>query len=1287
MKKHLSKFFCLLLVICMVIAMLPVVALAGPVTPRPSKLYLKPNSNWLEADARFAAYYYSGSDAGVWEDMSDPNGDGIYEVSVPSTFDNVIFCRMNPTASVNSWGSKWNQTSDLVIPLNGNNLYTVEEGSWDYGNGTWSVLGSSGTTDPQPTTVDYYLVGYINGVDYGCNEDYQNLGIYKFVDNRLTCTFTSDSYVFLKTSDNAKWFMAESYCTSTTCTMMLSGTEKMFVPGGVEVNFSLIINDDSSVILSYYTTSVECDHSYTSKVTIPATCTGQSQTEFTCTLCGNQYWVIGAANGHSYEAAVTTAATCTTEGIKTFTCSACDASYTEVIPATGHSYANGKCTVCGTADANCSHSYSSKVTIAATCLEDGVKTYTCSKCGDVYTEAIPATGHSYVDEIVPPSCELNGYTKHRCEYCGAYTLNTDPVNPLGHDEVSVVTAPTCTEQGYTTFTCNRCGQVREWYYTQPTGHSFAGNTCTTCGFVDADYEFNYYLAGYINGADYGCNDDYQNMGEFKFVDGKLTATFTQDSYVFVKTTNNETWYMSTYFATQKYVTLYSTDTGANEKLYVPGNVKLVFNLEENADGSITLRYAVDPDACSHSVHTTSGSCFNCGLIVKHTYVDGVCICGAKDPTYGDTEKIYYLFGISGSEYNGYDHPFVEGKLTLDVPVNSYVWVIDNTGAGYVTDGWQGEVSSVTLMYEGNVSGTPDKLMIPAGTVTLTLVDNGDGTFTLSYELISQPEVSYYLVGYINGANYGCDEDWENVGQYRFVNGSLTVTFQQDSYVFIKTGDNAKWYMLPAYDDDGNASFYLTSTGTTEKMFVPGGVEVIFSLEENWDGSLIVKYVVNEDCAHDMHDANGICTACGRNIGHNMVNGGCTVCGLICSHNYIDSGVCTICGHQLPIDYYLFGYINGANYGCEEDAATWGAYKFVDGKLVVTFTQDSYVAVKATNNVWYMCEGYDATATIRTMYSASGLGRPEKMFVPGGVEVTFTLETFSNRVVLSYTTAADPVIVPTLTLNYPSLSFEDEILYNVYYSVDDASSIVEMGLITFNSKLTGGTIADAVDVIPGYASSGDSYMAHSNGIPAKNLGDALYFKVYAKLTNGSYVYSDVAGYHAVAYANSVLNYAGSTTKAKALVVAMLNYGAAAQTYFGYKTNSLMNASLTAEQKALVKSYSASMVADVVKADSSKVGTFVMNDGYSNIYPTVSFEGAFSINFYFTPNKTVDSKLTFYYWDAETYNRVSKLTGANATGKINMTQDGSNWGAAVEGIAAKDMDSTIYVAAVYTSNGTS
>ena len=105
-----------------------------------NKLYLKPNANWKQSNARFAAYFFGSGDK--WVSMTDTDKDGIYEVNIPEGYDygcNVIFCRMNPATTANNWNNKWNQTSDLKAPTDGKNLYTVKDGTWDKGGGTWSV--------------------------------------------------------------------------------------------------------------------------------------------------------------------------------------------------------------------------------------------------------------------------------------------------------------------------------------------------------------------------------------------------------------------------------------------------------------------------------------------------------------------------------------------------------------------------------------------------------------------------------------------------------------------------------------------------------------------------------------------------------------------------------------------------------------------------------------------------------------------------------------------------------------------------------------------------------------------------------------------------------------------------------------------------------------------------------------------------------------------------------------------------------------------------------------------
>ena len=421
--------------------------------------------------------------------------------------------------------------------------------------------------------------------------------------------------------------------------------------------------------------------------------------------------------------------------------------------------------------------------------------------------------------------------------------------------------------------------------------------------------------------------------------------------------------------------------------------------------------------------------------------------------------------------------------------------------------------------------------------------------------------------------------------------------------------------------------------------------------------------------------------------HSWTDGVCSVCGTACEHSY-SNGFCTVCGVQEPCkDYYLFGFINGADYGCEGDYATIGEYKFVDGTLTVNFSSDSYVGVKTSDNSrWYMTDGwlgYDVTSA--TLYQTGTMAQADKLFVPSGSEVVFTLvDNGDNTFTLSYEVKAP--VQPTLTLKYPSLSFESEVQYNVYFSAADLDNVVEMGLITFDSYLPTGTVADAVDVVPGYIISGSLYRVTTNGIPAKKLGDALYFRVYAKLTDGSYTYSSCAGYHAVAYAKDIL--ANSTnTNMKSLVVAMLNYGAAAQVQFNYKTDALVNSFLTNEQKALVDPYSSGMISSLEYVSSSKSANFSMVSGsYTGIAPAVVFDGAFALNFYFKPGYAMDGNLTFYYWTLEDYNAASVLTVNNASGSVTATLASNGmYLASVEHIAAKDLDKTVFVAAVYESGG--
>ena len=105
-------------------------------------VYLNPNSNWTSDNARFVAHFFITNGAVEWVNMTDEDGDGVYKCRIPTykaAYTTLIFCRMNPNTTDNNWNNKWNQTADLSIPTGSNNMYTVAEGAWDNGAGSWTT--------------------------------------------------------------------------------------------------------------------------------------------------------------------------------------------------------------------------------------------------------------------------------------------------------------------------------------------------------------------------------------------------------------------------------------------------------------------------------------------------------------------------------------------------------------------------------------------------------------------------------------------------------------------------------------------------------------------------------------------------------------------------------------------------------------------------------------------------------------------------------------------------------------------------------------------------------------------------------------------------------------------------------------------------------------------------------------------------------------------------------------------------------------------------------------------
>lgn len=122
------------------------------------------------------------------------------------------------------------------------------------------------------------------------------------------------------------------------------------------------------------------------------------------------------------------------------------------------------------------------ITTNPTCEETGVKTYTCTECGETKTEEIPAMGHvEVIDEAIEATCSETGLTQGKhCSRCGKVIVEQQTTSALGHVFTDEVIAPTCTKQGYTIHTCSRCGGIKVDTYVNALRHNYVDGKCTRC---------------------------------------------------------------------------------------------------------------------------------------------------------------------------------------------------------------------------------------------------------------------------------------------------------------------------------------------------------------------------------------------------------------------------------------------------------------------------------------------------------------------------------------------------------------------------------------------------------------------------------------------------------------------------------------------------------------------------------------------------------------------------------------------------------------------------------------
>lgn len=171
---------------------------------------------------------------------------------------------------------------------------------------------------------------------------------------------------------------------------------------------------------------------------------------------------------------VTKAATCAEEGVRTYTCEVCGETKTEAIgKLTTHTWDDGV------------------VTKKATCVSEGVLTYTCKVCGDTKTiTLVQLTTHTWNNGKVTKkaTCAEEGERTYACKYCDAtMTITIKKLTTHTWNKGKVVYQATCKEAGVITYTCKVCGKTNPTIVPKLTTHTWGKwNTVTAATALAAE---------------------------------------------------------------------------------------------------------------------------------------------------------------------------------------------------------------------------------------------------------------------------------------------------------------------------------------------------------------------------------------------------------------------------------------------------------------------------------------------------------------------------------------------------------------------------------------------------------------------------------------------------------------------------------------------------------------------------------------------------------------------------------------------------------------------------------
>lgn len=815
---------------------------------------------------------------------------------------------------------------------------------------------------------------------------------------------------------------------------------------------------------------------------------------------------------------------------------------------TEHSYefeCDAVCQVCHNETKEVSHSLTHVPAKAGTdCqTQDGnVEYWTCEHCdrkwnnanatGDPLTEVAVAGDHSY-DYDCDTACKV-------CEE----TTRPDATHSLTHVEAKAGTDCQTADGNVEYWHCEHCG--KNWDNADATG-----DPLTEVAVVgEHSYE-------------HACDTNCQVCHE----ETRPNATHT--------TTHSEETCLKYEYWTCEHCGGYWLDEALTRETDAQGVVK--------AEPTHDLKYVDNEDGATHTVSCEACDEFETVVDAPHTYDNnGQCACG------------YYELGSQNNPIVLKEEDFENGELTVNVAKKTYYKVVMESGA--------------VIAVNNTVVGT----VVNGDPVLFDITAPGTHKITLSW-----------LLGHINNPEelvLGVNENMSNGDFYYYAwtaptAGELIITMTCDTWAYsIQNGDQPK--ETHRHDD--------TTVVKSETIVVAEGDKILVGVADNTETAVNnITFTASFLC--ETHTGDFEINEDG--LTHSVT---CTVCGSVIEsepHDYDENGECE-CGFfepgsennpielkkenfvddELTVDvekethYTVSGleigrviYLDGEEVAVVEDEDPVQIIVSEEGKYVISYGWP----VGHTNNPDTLVIG-ENTAKALGEYTYQWTAEEA-----GKLTITMTGDAWSyiiNNVTSGvstemHTSEDDPVV----TSDYIEVSEGDKI--TVVVSDNDSgeapvftaifkATVVKFELAgmtaTFGDSLALNFVLDTnklngdghyAVVTKEYADSepvsitiqqedwkkysGSLYYFSFNGIAAKEMADTITAVVYD--SDGEAVTIDFVT-SLREYCMKLLNREDSNAELKTLCVDMLNYGTAAQVYFGYNTDDLANSMLTSAQAA-------------------------------------------------------------------------------------------------------------------------